>query len=205
MSRRTIASSSSNRCRASARASSVLPTPVGPRNRNEPMGRRGSLRPARARRIASLVAWTASSWPTTRSCRRVSISSSLRLSPSSHPPSRAPVPLLAQPVAAVFELDNLLFQRGQAVAARGVIFLLQRLTLDLQLHDPPVDLIELDRLAVDLHAQPAGRLIDEIDRLVGEEPATDVPVRQRRRRDDGGIGDAHAVVHFVALLQPAQD
>src|SRR2546426_6353716 len=59
MSRRTIASSSSNRCRASARASSVLPTPVGPRNKNEPMGRRGSLRPARARRIASLTAWTA--------------------------------------------------------------------------------------------------------------------------------------------------
>jgi hypothetical protein len=34
-------------------ASSVLPTPVGPRNRNEPIGRLGSLRPARARRTAS--------------------------------------------------------------------------------------------------------------------------------------------------------
>ena len=30
---------------ASARASSVLPTPVGPRNRNEPIGRSGSCRP----------------------------------------------------------------------------------------------------------------------------------------------------------------
>ena len=38
MSMRTIAVSSSNRNSASARASSVLPTPVGPRNRNEPIG-----------------------------------------------------------------------------------------------------------------------------------------------------------------------
>ena len=30
---------------ASARASSVLPTPVGPRNRKEPIGRSGSCRP----------------------------------------------------------------------------------------------------------------------------------------------------------------
>ena len=38
MSMRTIARSSSNRNSASALASSVLPTPVGPRNRNEPVG-----------------------------------------------------------------------------------------------------------------------------------------------------------------------
>ena len=37
---------------ASARASSVLPTPVGPRNRNVPIGRSGSCRPARERRSA---------------------------------------------------------------------------------------------------------------------------------------------------------
>ena len=38
--------------RASALVSSVLPTPVGPRNMNEPIGRLGSCRPARARRTA---------------------------------------------------------------------------------------------------------------------------------------------------------
>ena len=49
---RTIASWLSNMNSASARASSVLPTPVGPRNRNEPIGpvRVGS--PARERRSA---------------------------------------------------------------------------------------------------------------------------------------------------------
>ena len=44
------ASSSSNRNSASALASSVLPTPVGPRNRKQPMGRFGSLKPG-ARRV----------------------------------------------------------------------------------------------------------------------------------------------------------
>ena len=38
----------------------------GPRKMNEPIGRFGSLRPARARMTASATAATASSWPTTR-------------------------------------------------------------------------------------------------------------------------------------------
>ena len=66
MSMRTIARSSSNRNSASALVSSVLPTPVGPRNRNEPIGRFGSCNPARARRTACETAAIASSWPTTR-------------------------------------------------------------------------------------------------------------------------------------------
>ncbi len=48
------------RCRkgssASARASSVLPTPVGPRNTKLPTGRAGFLSPARERRIAREIA-----------------------------------------------------------------------------------------------------------------------------------------------------
>ena len=40
-----MARSSSNMNSASARASSVLPTPVGPRKTNEPIGRFGSWRP----------------------------------------------------------------------------------------------------------------------------------------------------------------
>src|SRR5882672_4424602 len=52
MSRRTSACSLSKRNSASARASSVFPTPVGPRKMNEPIGRFGSLMPARARSTA---------------------------------------------------------------------------------------------------------------------------------------------------------
>ena len=42
---RIMARSSSNRNSASARASSVLPTPVGPRKMKVPMGRLGSFKP----------------------------------------------------------------------------------------------------------------------------------------------------------------
>src|ERR1051325_8187747 len=49
MSIRIIADSSSNRNSASARASSVLPTPVGPRNRKLPIGRFRSFTPAAPR------------------------------------------------------------------------------------------------------------------------------------------------------------
>ena len=83
MSIRTIAASSSNRNSASARAVSVLPTPVGPRKINEPIGRFGSLKPARERRIAFATALSASSCPTTRSRRRSSICTSFCISPSS--------------------------------------------------------------------------------------------------------------------------
>src|SRR4029078_10425958 len=66
MSMRIIACSSSNRNSARARASSVLPTPVGPRKMKLPSGRFGSWRPARARRMALATGGIACSCPTTR-------------------------------------------------------------------------------------------------------------------------------------------
>ncbi len=69
-------SSEPNMNSASAFASSVFPTPVGPRKMNEPMGRLGSLRPARARRTARETVSIASSWPIIRWWRTSSILSS---------------------------------------------------------------------------------------------------------------------------------
>ena len=93
MSIRTIASWESNMNSASARASSVLPTPVGPRNRNVPIGRSGSCSPARERRSALDTALTASSWPITRWCRRSSMCTSFSISPSSSRETGTPVHL----------------------------------------------------------------------------------------------------------------
>src|SRR6478752_6066328 len=76
MSIRIIASSSPNRNSASVRASSVLPTPDGPRKMNEPVGRLGSFSPARERRIAFEMTSIAGCWPITRLCS----SSSIRIS-----------------------------------------------------------------------------------------------------------------------------
>ena len=58
---------------------------------------------------------------------------------------------------------------------------------------------------VDLHAQPRRGLVDEVDRLVGQEAVGDVAVREHGGRDERGVADAHAVVRLVALLEPAQD
>ena len=78
----TIFCSSSNRFSARVLASSVLPTPVGPRNRKEPIGLVGSLMPALERRIASVTLFTPSSWPTTLLWSWSSRVRSLTLSPS---------------------------------------------------------------------------------------------------------------------------
>ena len=61
MSIRTIWSSESNKSSARAFASSVLPTPVGPRNKKLPIGRLGFCNPARERRTAEATFCTASS------------------------------------------------------------------------------------------------------------------------------------------------
>ena len=86
-----MARSSSKRNSARARASSVLPTPVGPRKRNDPMGRCGSARPARERRTALATAATASSWPTTRRWRCSSRRISFSISPSMSRDTGTPV------------------------------------------------------------------------------------------------------------------
>ena len=91
MSMRTIARSSSKRNSASALASSVLPTPVGPRKRNEPVGRFSSAMPERALRTASDTTRTASACPTTRLPSSSSMRRSLAVSPSSMRPAGMPV------------------------------------------------------------------------------------------------------------------
>ena len=58
----------------------------------------------------------------------------------------------------------------------------ERLLLDLQLRELAVDDVDLGGHRVDLDAQAARGLVDEVDRLVGQEAVGDVAVRERRRR-----------------------
>ena len=260
MSMRTMARSSSKRKSASDLASSVLPTPVGPRKRNEPVGRSGSAIPARLRRTASLTARTADSWPMSRAPMIDSMLSSFSVSPWSSRPAGMPVhalmtsamssaptrsltivssrpslglersvevalqggdlavedgrglaelALALQPVGLAAQLVELLLELADAVQAgllrlppgveggellalvcqglaQGLEALARRLVLlALQvqlLHLQPVhraaELVDLDRAGVDLHAQAGGRLVDEVDRLVGQLPAADVAVER---------------------------
>ncbi len=68
-----------------------------------------------------------------------------------------------------------------------------------------LQLVDLDGTRVNLHTQTGRGLVDQIDCLVGQEPAGDVAVRQGSRGDQGAVADLHLVVGFVAALEPAQD
>ncbi len=83
--------------------------------------------------------------------------------------------------------------------------LLERDLLDLELEDAALDDVDLGGQRVDLDAQLRRRLVHEVDGLVGQEPTRDVPVGEHGRAHQRRVLDAHAVVHLVALLQPAQD
>ena len=71
-----------NTVSAKALESSVFPTPVGPKNIKEPMGRFGSFSPTLPRLMACATACTASFCPITRVCRRFSRFFSFSLSDS---------------------------------------------------------------------------------------------------------------------------
>ena len=72
ISTRIIACSLPNTASASALESSVFPTPVGPRNRKEPIGLAGSFKPTLPLFTARATVETASSWPITRFFRTFS-------------------------------------------------------------------------------------------------------------------------------------
>jgi hypothetical protein len=63
----------------------------------------------------------------------------------------------------------------------GVGLLLHCLALDLQLDQPAVELVHRLRFRVDLHPNPRGGLVDQVDGLVRQEAVRDVAVRQFRR------------------------
>ena len=115
------------------------------------------------------------------------------------------LPVRRHPVALLGQVGQLRLQLAQALG-RGVVgLLLQRHLLDLELTDAPDHLVQFGRQRVDLDAQLAGRLVDEIDGLVRQEAAGDVAIGEDGGGDQRSILDAHAVVHLVALLEPAQN
>ena len=115
------------------------------------------------------------------------------------------LPALLHRAGLLLDVGELLLERLEARLRRVVLLLAQRLALDLELDPAPLELVELDRHRVDLHAQPGRGLVDEVDRLVRQEALGDVAVAERRRGDEGGVRDPDAVVDLVPLAQAAQD
>ena len=112
------------------------------------------------------------------------------------------LPLGAHSGVARPQLFDLLGERRDALF---VVLAANRLALDLQLPDAAVEVVDLLRHGVHLESQPRSRLVDQIDRLVGQEPRGNVPVRQLHGGNDRLVLDAHLMVILIAILQPAQD
>src|SRR5215208_389349 len=204
MSMRTIAASSPKRASASVRASSVLPTPVGPKNRKEPIGRLGSESPALALRIASATAVTASSCPTTLSCscssRRMSRSRSSWVSwETGMPVARLTTSAMSSAVTSA---------TGRRAPSRGPSEVLGRDRLVLLSAQARHLFLELLRVAwLGLGAQPDPRrsLVHEVYGLIGEEAVRDVAVRELGSGNDGLLRYLHPVVGLVAVLEAPED
>ena len=115
------------------------------------------------------------------------------------------LPLRGHRIRLCAEVGELLAQCLEPLLARLVLLLLERRLLDLELHHPPRDLVELLRHRVDLGTDHGAGLVDQVDRLVGEETVGDVAVGERRRRHQCSILNPDAVVDLEALAQPPQD
>ena len=102
-------------------------------------------------------------------------------------------------------VGQLLLDLGQMLPGDGVLLLFQGGLLDLVLDDPALDHVQLGGHGVDLGADHGAGLVHQVDGLVGEEAVGDIAVGEGGGGDDGTVGDLHAVVDLVALLQAAED
>src|SRR5680860_71812 len=105
---------------------------------------------------------------------------------------------------------GLLTQQRLLVVAQGRRLLEVRgvdggLLLTTDRRDPLVELAKVRRRRHPAEAQSGASLVDEVDRLVGQEAVVDVPVGQVGCRDQGGIGDRDPVVRLIAAAQTLED
>ena len=108
-------------------------------------------------------------------------------------------------VALFLQIGQLLLETVEPFLGGLVLLFLQRLALDLELHDAPRELVQLRGHRVDFHAQLGRGFVHQIDGLVREEPIRDVAVREDGGGDERRILDLHPVVDLVALAEAAQD
>ena len=102
---------------------------------------------------------------------------------------------------------HLVQRRRQLAPPLGRLVVLlprQRPQLQLQRALAPGQLVDLVGVRIQLQPQPAARLVQQIDGLVGQRPAGDVAAPQLHRRHQRPVVDAHPVLVLVAPLHPAQ-
>ncbi len=215
------ASSSPNRNSASVLDSQVLPTPEGPAKMNDPPGRFGSFRPARVRRIARrqrLDGLVLADDPLVELVLHLEQPGGLLLGQlhdrdagrhGEHLGDQLLVDLgddvhVAGPpllLALGLGQDQLLLLVAQARGGLEVLPVDRALLAAAHVGDLLVELAQVRRRGHPADAQPGAGLVDQVDRLVGQEPVGDVAVGQRRRGHQRLVGDRHPVVRLVAVAQ----
>ena len=89
---------------------------------------------------------------------------------------------------------------------RGIVFFFSdRLALNFELNQAPIQFVHHLGLGIYFDLDLGRRLVNQVNRLIGQETVGDVAVRQLSSRHDRWVGDFHAVVNFVAFLQSAQN
>ena len=86
-----------------------------------------------------------------------------------------------------------------------VLLLLERNLLNLQAPHMPRDLVQFLRLRIELRADARAGLVQEVDRLVRQEPILDVARREHHGADERRVLDVDVVILLKTLLQTAQD
>ncbi len=114
-------------------------------------------------------------------------------------------PVGFQRVGLLPQFCQLLFDHRQPFFGVRVAFFLQRLLLDFELRGAALQLVDFCGHGIDLDAQRCRSFVDQVDGFVGQEAVRNIAMRQRGRGHNGGILDADAVMHFVALFQSAKD
>ncbi len=86
------------------------------------------------------------------------------------------VPCGAECVGLFFQISQFDFHRFQPVLAGCIVFLAQGFALNFELDNPAVQFVQFFRLAINLHPQAAGGLINQINGFVGQEPVGNITV-----------------------------
>ncbi len=114
-------------------------------------------------------------------------------------------PLHLHAVARFSELGDLFGNLLQTVFGEGVRLFHQRELLDLQLPEAAQDFIQLRGHGVYLQAQAGTGFVDEIDSLVRQKPIGDIALGECHGGNDGIVGDLNTVMHFIFILDAAQN
>ena len=97
--------------------------------------------------------------------------------------------------------DELLLLVAQASGGLEVLAVDRALLALTHVGDLVVVLTQVGRRGHPADAQARARLVDQVDRLVRQEPVGDVAVGERGRGDQRLVGDGHPVVRLVAVAQ----